>query len=271
MEKNIIARIKKILISNSGVAIYIVMFFLLPLIVLVPAVAIDFSAYMAAKTHLQNALDTSAITALNRSTLDYQRADKIIKVIFEDDSSENQFVKKLKEEIDVNLGTDSQIIKENNQYRLQFVPKVYLTAYPTDIVIKTTTRGGDAYTAGDKASNTDTVGFNDNGAYIYGQTYSGSDDTTYKAGDPFSMQKRDTTDSGLTEGKTLNDRYQSDIDIELTLTTSVDLPVYQKISDLFKLGVAKSLFNVPITVKSAIRGVRIKSPNDFTTHGFEQI
>ncbi len=251
MKNKIIKKCRRILTSNDGLAVYILLFVFLPLIVFVPAVAIDFSAYMTAKTHLQNALDVSAITALNRSTLDQHRADKIIKIIFDDDSSENQFTKKLNQSIAENLRAESSTIENRNHIKI-VKPKIYLTPYDVDLTITERLSGGKAYV--------------------------GSDDTTYNAGDPYSMTVRDTSEKGLTDGKNLRRDYGSNYDIEMVLTTYVDLPVYKKITDIFNLRFNKDMFKVPLTVKSSIRGIRVKSPDDFkqnnnenNEHGFEKI
>lgn len=226
MLKKLENKFKCIIASNKGMAVYIVMFFLLPLMLLVPAAAIDISTYLAVRTQFQNALDISAATALNRSTLDNHRADKILKVIFNDPSSNNDFTKKLKESIDINLKTNSTVVNSN---QLQFIPGLPLTPFISNLTISCTDRGGVEYTGNDSDS------------------------------------------SGLIDGGGVRREYGTNYDIELVLNTKVKLPVYEKIGYFFKLGMDSTLFEVPITVKSAIRGIRIKSPNDFNDYGFEKI
>lgn len=228
MKKSIKRRIIKLITSNEGLAVYIVMFCLLPLILLVPAVAIDFSAYMAARTQLQNALDISSVTALNLSTLDNYRADKEIKVIFDDMSSPNAFTKKLEEGMKENLKMKECNLVNKNE--INFIPDTYLTSYPSILAIKATPKGGwTEYVETDTTSNTEFADVDNKSNEIYG----------------------------------------SDYDIEMQIATYVDLPVYKRVTDLFNFGFNKDMFKVPMVVKTAIRGVRIKSYNDYDQYGFE--
>lgn len=234
MKKLIKRRIIKIITSNEGIAVYIVMFVFLPLILLVPAIAIDFSAYMAARTQLQNALDISSVTALNLSTRDNYRADKEISVIF-DMSSDNAFAKKLVEGMNENLKMKvaAKVVNTNastNESIIGFTPDTYLTASPAVLTITPTQTGMTEYVETSSGSNTDFADANNKSDVIYGSDYA----------------------------------------IEMDIKTVVDLPVYKKVTDLFNLGFNKDMFKVPLVVKSAIRGVRIKSYNDFNEYSFEK-
>lgn len=230
MLKKLKNKLNKIISSQKGAGIYIIMFFMLPLMLLVVGTAIDISAYLAARTQLQNALDISSVAALNRSTLDQYRADKMIKVIL-DKNSNNSFYSNFKQLIEANLNTTAEYVSDDT---LQFVPRLYITPYPSTVTIVVKKR-----TSSD-----------------YDNLYTGNETNT--------VQGNLADADGFT-----NTKYDSDCDIELELKTQVLLPVYRRIASFFNYFPDKKYFEIPITVKSSIRGVRIKSPNDFNEYQFE--
>lgn len=136
--------IRRVITSKLGVGTMMMMLSLLPIMIIVPAIALDFSIYTMTKAELQNALDSSAISALTKSTSDKNRADKMLKLVSTDIYEQNviQFIEK-------NLNTTAS--GGGGTYTL--VPGLPNTQHEATLTINCIpTSGGTEYVEGDALS-----------------------------------------------------------------------------------------------------------------------
>lgn len=206
-------KLREIVTSIRGAGgITILIICLMPLILFMSLAAIDFNMYLATKTQLQNALDVAALDALSKSTIDKYRADKILKLIT-NESSSNCFTKKLEEGIKNNFRPKGAITRSGNTFT--FTPGFSFTPDPVKLEVEFKPSGGGA---------------------------------EYK------------------EGSELSESYAIDQDIYLTLTAHVNLPTMSK---LYKFMGGLEIFKTEVTVKSAVRGIRVKGSEDFEEKDWE--
>lgn len=117
----------------------------MPLMFLVPATVLDFNMYTAVHGQLQNSLDSAAQAALSQSTADDYRADKELYIITRTDDI-NNYINKLKTNIDANFHTSSSIVQTtqitsngHNYYQtcvLAFTPGFETTPTQSTLTVK---------------------------------------------------------------------------------------------------------------------------------------
>lgn len=212
-----------IITSIKGAATYILLFTLIPLVLIVPAMVMDFSAYYAVRTHLQNVMDVASTYGITHSTDDRYRADKELYII-KDSSKPNAFINQLKICIDKNFNTNSTIDGDHIKFKIN---GINIVPYDADLLVEYKPRSG------------------------AGQEYKwveGKDDG-------FNTEDALSSDSS---------KYTTQYDLELSLSTHMKLPVLGKVLELFSVGPSEESLKTPITIKTAVRGARIKNPGTFT-------
>lgn len=141
------SKIKYLLCSTSGAGIIILLIILIPLIIMVPLVAIDVNIYLLTRAQIQNSLDSAATVALNLSTDDEYRADKVLKIIT-NKSADNNYINGLKDGLSNNfrpvnsyidvkgVGGDDGSLNAPKVHVFTFVPGFNFTPNPAELKVE---------------------------------------------------------------------------------------------------------------------------------------
>lgn len=201
---NKIINLNKLIVSINGQATLLFVFLLIPIIFFIPAIALDLSSYQATKVQLQNALEVSADSALNKSIVDNYRSDKIIKLKDMDTYRTN-----LEKGIQDNFRAT---INSANNTQIVFQPGYDFTPQPATL----------------------TIAYN---------------------------QQQENSSSAGNEGSV-------GVNIQLTLTTKLRLPVASKLLSLVGIDDGSG-WSPSITITDYVYGIRVLKADDFTTHQWQ--